>query len=135
MKLDRAYLHIGFLYALAGLVLGIVMASSQNHGQHVTHAHILLIGFVVSFVYAVVTRLWVAGPAGTLAKIQFGFHQVGVLALVVGLFLMYGGHAAPSSLEPLLGGGSVAVLVAMVMMWVMVMRAPANARAPVTENA
>ena len=46
--MDRKYVLTGLGYALLGLLLGIHMAATKNHGQLVTHAHIMLLGFVVS---------------------------------------------------------------------------------------
>ncbi len=46
--MHRQYVITALGYGLLGLLLGIYMAHSQNHLQHVTHAHIMLIGFVVS---------------------------------------------------------------------------------------
>ena len=56
--LDRKYLVFVLVYAILGMSLGIFMAASHNHGQFVTHAHLLLIGFVVSLIYGVIHKLW-----------------------------------------------------------------------------
>ena len=56
--LDRKYLVFALVYAILGMSLGIFMAASHNHGQFVTHAHLLLIGFVVSLIYGVIHKLW-----------------------------------------------------------------------------
>ena len=54
MALDRRFLLCGFAYAIAGMGLGIYMAASHNHALFVAHAHMLLLGFVVSFIYALI---------------------------------------------------------------------------------
>ena len=114
--MDRKYLMTALGYAILGLILGIYMASTKNHTQHVTHAHILLIGFVVSFVYAVIYKLWVADHSSTLSKIQYWLHQLGTIIIVIGLFLMYGNYAAGNIVGPVLGSGSISILVAMILM-------------------
>ncbi|MDQ2076105.1 TonB-dependent receptor [Marinimicrobium sp. ABcell2] len=124
--MDRKYLLTAFGYGLLGLVLGIYMAASKNHGQAVTHAHILLIGFVVSFVYAVCHKLWLTGAIGRLGAVQFFLHQVGTVGVVVGLFLLYGGYANEAVLGPVLGAASLVVLASMIMMKVMVVRTRAT---------
>ena len=48
--MDRKFVISALCYALLGMVLGIHMAASKDHGQFVTHAHIMLVGFVVSFI-------------------------------------------------------------------------------------
>lgn len=57
MKVEKLHIVIGLFYALAGMALGMVMAESSDHTQHVTHAHAMLVGFVVSALYAVFYRL------------------------------------------------------------------------------
>ena len=129
-QFDRHYLIAGLLYGILGMLLGIYMASSQNHGQSVTHAHLLLVGFLLSMLYAIVHRLWLAEPRRVLALLQFGAHHAGVFGMVAGLFLLYGGFVQPTVLEPVLAVSSLAVLAALILMLVMVLvesRQPASA--------
>lgn len=126
--MDRKYLFSALIYGILGLALGIHMAASHDHGQLVTHAHIMLLGFVVSFFYALCHKLWLHEANCRLASIQFYAHQVGTPVLLVCLFLLYG-HIVPESiLGPLLGIASVTVLLGMLAMAVMVVmrRAPAT---------
>jgi len=62
MSLDRGVLIWALGYATIGTALGIHMAASQNHGELVTHAHILLIGFVLSLVYGIIHKFWLDNP-------------------------------------------------------------------------
>jgi hypothetical protein len=114
--MDRKFLLIGFGYAILGMLLGIFMAASQNHVQHVTHAHIMLLGFVVSFIYAVCHKLWLHNPSTTLVIIQYYLHIVGSLIIVAGLFLLYGGYVSLAVLDPILAVGSIMSLISLVMM-------------------
>jgi len=106
------------------------MGASGNHGELVTHAHILLVGFVVSFVYAIIHRLWLENPARVVANVQFLVHQVGAVALSVGLFLIFGGFMSESKLAPLMAAASVSVLSGMALMIYMVVRFGAASTAP-----
>lgn len=121
MRVDRKYLIWALCYAIAGMGLGIYMAASHRHEQHVTHAHLLLLGFVVSLVYGVIHRLWLNGPGPGIARAQFVVHQFGVLGMCGGLFLLYGGVVEGPVLEPLLGVASIAVLLGAVLMLRMVL--------------
>ena len=127
MGFDRKQVLCAMLYVLAGMGLGIYMAASQNHGQHVTHAHILLVGFITSMVYGVVYKLWLPTVKPALAWVQFIAHQTGVFAMCAGLFLLYGGFVPPAQLEPVLGIASVAVLLGAATMAVMVYSAQPQA--------
>lgn len=122
--MDRKFLLCGFVYAILGMSLGIHMAASQDHGQLVTHAHIMLAGFVVSFIYGLCHKLWLTNGASLLAHIQFIVHQVAVLILLTGLFLLYGQLISPEVMEPILALSSIAVLIGMILMLVLFIRSP-----------
>jgi len=119
-RIARWNLLFALVFAIIGMLLGIYMASSKNHTQHVTHAHILLLGFVVSVIYAVIYRLWLTGSGGIVAKLQTGLHEIGVIMLSGGLFMLYGQRMSEEQLGPFLGIGSFAVLISVVMMLVQV---------------
>jgi hypothetical protein len=129
MNFDKRYLIWALSYAVVGLTLGIYMAASHNHGELVTHAHILLIGFVFSFIYGIIHKLWLDRPSRAIANIQFVLHQAAAVALSLGLFLVYGNILPESVLDPFLGIAAVGVLLAMLLMLYMVIRfATGNAR-------
>jgi len=54
VSLDRRFLVCGLAYAIFGMCVGIYMAASKDHSEFVAHAHILLVGFVVSFITAMI---------------------------------------------------------------------------------
>ncbi|MFV8819555.1 TonB-dependent receptor [Haliea sp. E17] len=120
--MSRMYVISALFYAIAGLLLGIYMAATKNHGQLVTHAHIMLAGFVVSFVYGLCYKLWLGDVRSKLSSLQFVLHQAGVLVLSLGLFLLYGMFVAPESIDPVLALSSIAVLLGMILMTVMFFR-------------
>jgi hypothetical protein len=127
MDMSRKYLVWALCYAAVGMGLGIYMAASHDHRELVTHAHVLLVGFVVSLVYGIIHRLWLESPRQALAMTQFVLHQAAAIVLLVGLFLLYGGKASEDALAPLLGIGSIGVLLGMLLMLYMVLR-PGKAR-------
>ncbi len=73
--MDRKYILSSLVYAVLGMTLGIYMAATKNHGEYVTHAHILLAGFVVSFIYGLCHKLWLNNSTSRLAQAQFYLHQ------------------------------------------------------------
>jgi predicted permease len=122
MNLDRRFLVWALGFAVAGLVLGIYMAASNNHSELVAHAHILLVGFVVSFIYSLIHRLWLREPPRAVANFQFGLHQAAAVTLGIGLFLVYGSYVPAEKIEPVLAVASVGVLVGMLLMIYMVLK-------------
>jgi hypothetical protein len=122
MNLDRKYLVFALAYVAVGMSLGIYMAASQNHGQFVAHAHILLVGFVVSFIYGIIHKLWLNQPNRLVANTQFALHQAASITMFSGLLLLYGGVAPESTLGPILGIASIGVLVGALLMMYMVFK-------------
>ena len=124
MAIDRKFLLCGFAYAIAGMCVGLYMAASKNHALFIAHAHILLVGFVVSFIYALVHKLWIGGSSRRLGGFQFYLHQLATLGLASGLVLLYAGVLPESTLAPVLGLASVGVLLAALLMAWMIVRLP-----------
>lgn len=122
--MDRKFVITALIYAILGLALGIQMAASKDHGQLVTHAHIMLLGFVVTFIYGLCHRLWLDNQPSLLAKVQFFVHQVGTIVLLVGLFLMYGNIVTPEGIDPVLALASVTVLIGLLLMTTLFLRSP-----------
>lgn len=117
--MDRKFIMTGLVYAFVGLGLGIHMAASKNHGQRVTHAHIMLLGFVVTFLYGVTHKLWLGNITSTLATVQYYIHQVGTITLLAGLFLYYGRIVSIETIDPVLAIASIVVLIGLVLMTVL----------------
>ena len=122
MKLDRKFLLCGLGYAIAGMCVGIYMAASKNHAQFVAHAHILLVGFVVSFIYGLIHKLWISAES-VAAKVQFYMHQLSALVMGVGLMLFYGG-LFQEILDPILAASSFGVLASAILMSYLVIKFP-----------
>lgn len=127
MGFDRKYIACSLSYAALGMALGLYMGISENHTQFVTHAHILLVGFVVSFVYGVTHKLWLGADAPPrLAKTQFFVHHVAALTMFAGLFLMFGNFLPQAQVGPVVGIASIGVFAGLLLMLTMVLKTPAR---------
>jgi cbb3-type cytochrome oxidase subunit 1 len=110
------FLRIAVLYFLAGMVLGLGMAISGNHGLYPAHAHINLVGWVSFALYGLVYRTCPAAAASRLAPYHFWLANIGVLVLSLGLVGLYSGNeqftpvAAIGAITTLLGGVIFAVI-------------------------
>jgi hypothetical protein len=122
MGYDKKYLLWGMGYAVAGMGLGVFMGASHDHTQHVTHAHILLVGFVTSILYGIVHKLWLDGKTPRVAGLQFMVHQAGAMAMLLGLLLLFGNTLPLALLDPVLGIASIIVLVGAALMLFMVVK-------------
>jgi hypothetical protein len=130
MDFSRTYLVWALGYAAVGMSLGIYMAASHDHSQLVTHAHVLLVGFVVSLIYAVIHRLWLEVPRRAVATIQFVVHQAAAIILSVGLFALFSGKVPEGVVGPVLGIGAVGVLTGLLLMLYLVLRSGAARSLP-----
>lgn len=129
MGFDRKFLLWAIAFAIFGLCVGIYMAISKDHSLLVAHAHIMLVGFVVSLIYAIIHKLWLPSPGRGLSWVQHIVHVVSALVLSIGLLLYYSNFHT-EALDPVLGVGSIGVLLGMLMMGWMVLRAGSGARQP-----
>lgn len=51
--LSNNFIRLAVVYSLIGMGIAIMMVSVDDHSQMPTHAHIMLIGFVTLFLFAV----------------------------------------------------------------------------------
>ena len=121
--MDRKFILTSLGYAILGMLLGIVMAASKDHGQMVTHAHIMLVGFVVSFIYGLCHKLWLNNITTKLAVIQYYVHQIGALVLLIALFLYYGKFVTLETIDPVLALSSITVFIGMILMKILFIKA------------
>jgi hypothetical protein len=120
--MDRKYVLSAFGYAIIGLLLGIYMAASKDHGQLVTHAHIMLLGFVVSFIYGLCHKLWITNSGSRLAVIQFYIHHSATVVLNIGLFLLYGSFIELETIDPVLAIASIVALIGVILMTILLIQ-------------
>jgi drug/metabolite transporter (DMT)-like permease len=122
MSYDRKFLVFALGYIVLGMCLGIFMAASHDHGERPTHAHINLIGFVLSLSYGIMHKLWLVNASKIIAKTQFILHHAGAITIFVGLFLLYGNMMPEEKLDPVLAIGSITVLLSAILMFYMVLK-------------
>jgi hypothetical protein len=122
MNHDKKYLVWSLGYVVIGMAIGVYMGASHNHQQLVAHAHILLVGFVVSFIYSLIHKLWLNQPSRLIANIQFVLHQVASITMFSALLLLYGGVFPESTLGPILGISSIGVLISALLMIYLVVK-------------
>lgn len=127
MGFDRKFLLWAIAFAIVGLAMGIYMAASENHSLLVAHAHIMLVGFVVSLIYAIIHKLWLPAPGRGIAWVQHVVHIASAIVLSLGLVLLYGGMLPADTLEPILIPSTLGVLLGMLLMGWMVLRAGGRA--------
>ena len=98
----------GAIFALCGMVWGIVMSATQDHTLSPAHGHLNLIGFVVMTVSGTFYALSPAAAASELAGLHYWLSLAAVLAIVPGIVMAISGSG-----ETLAKIGSVLTLAAM----------------------
>ena len=90
----RLFFTLAIVYAIVGMLLGLSMAISQDHGELPTHAHIMLAGWVSSALFAYFYHLFPAVGSTRLALFHFWFQTASSVVMMVSLYFIYGGHPA-----------------------------------------
>lgn len=90
----RNFFTLAIVFAIVGVALGLHMAMSQVHTQVVTHAHIMLAGWVTSALFAFFYHLFPAIGARPIAMIHFWIQAIAAVVMLGSLFMLYGGNPA-----------------------------------------
>ncbi len=122
MKLYKIHLVLGLAWLLVGMVLGEVMGQSGDHAQLPTHAHIMLVGGVLSLAWGLLYRL-LDLPARLIAGIQTLAHHLGTICMILALYMLYGGAGDEAALGPILGIAGMALMLSVLLMLLLVVRA------------
>jgi cbb3-type cytochrome oxidase subunit 1 len=116
----RNFFTMAVIYALVGMTLGLSMAMSHDHTQLPTHAHIMVLGWVMSAVFAFFYHLVPAARNSRLAAVHFWLAAISSIGMLVFLYMLYGGN---TSVEPLLGIFAMAYFAATVLFAFIALRA------------
>jgi hypothetical protein len=125
------FLRTGGVLLLVGIVMGMAMGMSQNFTYAPVHAHLNLAGGVLLMVAGL---FYNARPdlAGRLMTAHYVAHALGAVLLPVGI---YGSISGQSWTAPVVGTGSVLVLLALVLFVVNLFRRAPRATAAETLQA
>jgi lipoprotein signal peptidase len=107
----------GAVFALCGMVWGIVMSATHDHTLSPAHGHLNLIGFVVMTVFGTFYALSPGAAVSKLAGIHYWLTLAAVLIIVPGIVMAISGSG-----ETLAKIGSVLALAAMAFFAFVVMR-------------
>ena len=88
----RNFFILGIVMGIAGLVLGLKMAITQDHIQMPVHAHSMVAGWLMSAVFGFFYHLFPVARQNKLATIHFWMHAVGIVVLTVSLYFVLAGN-------------------------------------------
>ena len=88
----RNFFILGIVMAIAGMMLGLKMAMTNDHVQMPVHAHIMVAGWLMSAVFGFFYHLFPVARQNKLATIHFWIHAVGIVVLTVSLYFVLAGN-------------------------------------------
>ncbi|HET8869544.1 MAG TPA: hypothetical protein VFM48_03795 [Aquabacterium sp.] len=107
----KALLRCAVLYALIGILMGVVMAASGDFQNKGIHVHLNLVGWVSMGLMALAYKIFPDMADSIWAKVQFVAHNLGLPLMGAGIYAIV--HRLPMA-EPVVGTGSMIVAVAFV---------------------
>lgn len=113
----QRFFKTAIILLIIGMAFGIHMAASQDHSIAPAHAHLNLLGFVVSAIYGTYFALNPAKAEKRLATIIWILHSVATILMFPFLALVLRGKV---DLEPIVAICSIGVLIAAVLFAVIV---------------
>lgn len=94
-RLDRIYIIIAFIWLIIGMILGIWLGATEQPSYSNSHAHLNLLGFVMSALFGLLYKSYPSMAKSSLALPQFVLYQIGIAILIAGKFLIDGGTRTP----------------------------------------
>jgi len=108
----RNFFTLAIIYAVFGLMLGLHMSITHDHGQMPVHAHMMVAGWLMSAVFAFFYHLFPIAAQGRLAQVHFWLQAVSGIFLLGGLYFLLAGNAA---VEPVVAVSSLGFFAGMLL--------------------
>jgi predicted membrane channel-forming protein YqfA (hemolysin III family) len=108
----RNFFILGIIMAIAGMMLGLKMAMTNDHGQMPVHAHIMVAGWLMSAVFGFFYHLFPVARQNKLATLHFWMHAVGIVVLTVSLYFVLAGNP---EVEPVTAVASILFFLGMLL--------------------
>jgi len=110
------------IYAVLGMIFGVVMAASGDHTLAPAHGHLNLLGWAIIALYGTFYTLVPKAAESRVGKLQVLLAELGVLVIVPGIAMAVMGQG-----EGLAKAGSLLILAGMLLFAVTVMRSVGSA--------
>ena len=114
MNISRGFLLLGAVWILVGIPIGMYMGPTQDYTLMPLHAHINLVGFVLSSVFGLVYNAKPAMAENILGRAHFWLHLVGGIVLLPALYLRLSNHMTEAGAGPFLGIGEGLILLGLI---------------------
>lgn len=127
----HAFFASAAVYAMIGVCWGLAMGMTENHATYSAHAHLNLLGWVSLAMMGTYYATLGQGVSNKVKAANFVVSNLGVLLMIPGLFMYLGQAGPPALFGPMIGVGSLLVMLGFFVFGVTVVlglfRAPASA--------
>ena len=111
MNVSRNFIIVGSIFLIIGIGFGIHMVASGKTDFAPLHAHLNLLGFVLSMIFGITYRVFPDMGASRMAGWHFWLHAVPSAVLLVMLFLLFSGNITEAGMVPLAPIAEILVLI------------------------
>lgn len=87
----KGFFTAAIIYGVLGMLLGLFMAITQNHGEMPTHAHTMVIGWLSFSIFGFFYHLFGKSVSRVISLIHIWMAQCALIGLIIGLLLVYSG--------------------------------------------
>lgn len=101
MNVSRNFLLLSSVFLILGITMGMYMAGSGDHSLALSHAHINLLGFALSAIFALTYKAYPAMASVRLAGAHFWLHLAGAVLLNLMLFLLLAQIITEAAMVPI----------------------------------
>jgi hypothetical protein len=107
-RMSALWARTALLWFLATMIFGMYLGMTQQFGMSSPHAHMGLLGWVSSALFAFLWSFAAADDRPRFAPVHWAVHNAGVATMVVGLYLTLSGR----DMSGMIAGGGLVVLLA-----------------------
>lgn len=106
----HAFFAAAALYAMIGVLWGLVMSITKDHATYSAHAHLNLLGWTSLALMGTFYALLGQAVANWIKLTNFVLLNIGVVCMISGLYLYLGQKGPASVYAPLLAVGGLSVV-------------------------
>ena len=120
--ISTLYFRTAIVLLITGIGIGIHMSIQGDHSVMGAHAHLNLLGWVTSSLFAIYYALHPAKAVGRLPFVQYAVYMIGLAVMIPSLYVMLKGNPGA---EPLVATGSLITFAGVLLFgWVVFAPAP-----------
>jgi len=105
-----AFIKVASVYLLIGVSLGLYMGISEKFEYTAVHAHVNLLGWATMGLFGLIYYYFPRAGDSKLGKAHFWLHNIGALALILGMVFFASGNEGLAL--PLAISGAILVIIA-----------------------